>query len=78
MTGRRSDADRAQIRLASVVIVVAMVLWFGMSALGGELDLPARYAFLVDMLTLAALGWSMWVIFSVWRKGRADGGSGKG
>ena len=77
MTGRRSDADRAQIRLASMVIAVSMLLWFGASFLGGRLDLPARYAFLVDMLTLAALGWALWVIFSVWRKG-PDGGRGKG
>ncbi len=66
---RRTEGDRRQIRQASVVIVVAMVLWMGTSFLGGELGLPVRYAFLVDMLCLAALAWALWVLFMVWRKG---------
>ena len=61
---------RAQTRQASVVIVVAMLLWMGVSFLGGEMGLPVRYAFLVDMLCLAALGWALFVLFNVWR-GRA-------
>lgn len=65
----RDPRDRAQIRLAAGVIVVAMLLWMGASFLGGELGLPVRFAFLVDMLCLAALAWALWVLFNVWRKG---------
>jgi hypothetical protein len=56
-------------RLASIVIIAAMLLWFGLSALGGELGLPVRYAFLIDMLCLAALGWALTTLFIVWRRG---------
>ena len=69
MQGVRSDKDKASIRLASIVIVVAMLLWMGLSFLGGELGIPVRYAFLIDMLCLAALGWALVTLFLVWRKG---------
>ena len=65
----RSDSDRAQVRQACIVILVAMLTWFGFSALGAELDLPVRFAFLADMLCLAALAWALWVLFHVWRRG---------
>tara|TARA_Y100000815_G_scaffold145574_1_gene131805 strand:- start:225 stop:458 length:234 start_codon:yes stop_codon:yes gene_type:complete len=67
-----NDADRAQTRLASIVIVVAMLLWLALSFLGGELGIPLRFAFLLDMLCLAALGWALVTLFLVWRRQRAD------
>lgn len=69
MAPPRSDRDRAQIRQASVLIVVAIAAWLGASFLGGRIGLPPRYALLVDMLCLAALGWALWVLVSVWRRG---------
>ena len=68
----RSDRDRATVRLASIVIVVAMLLWFGLSLLGGALGLAPRFAFLLDMLCLAALGWALVNLFLVWRKGAGE------
>lgn len=65
----RSDKDRATTRMASLVILVSMVLWLGLSAAGGALGIPVRYAFLLDMLCLAALGWALVNLFLVWRKG---------
>ncbi len=70
------EARKRQVRLASIVIVVAMVLWLGFNLLGAHLGLPARYAFLGDMLCLAALFWALWVMFRVWRA-RSDAGEGK-
>ena len=66
-----SQRERAWV--GRIVIVVAMVTWFGVTALGGQLDLPVRYAFLADMLCLAALGWALWVLFNVWRRGAGKG-----
>ena len=66
------DQDRAKIRLAGAVIAFAMLLWMGLSFMGGELGLPPRYALLLDMLCLAALGWSLVTLFSVWRRRQAD------
>ncbi len=69
MGAMRSDKDRATTKLASIVILVAMALWLGLSAAGGALGLPVRFAFLIDMLCLAALGWALINLFLVWRKG---------
>ena len=66
---RDKAQDKAQTRLASIVIAVAMILWLGLSWLGGELGLPVRYAFLLDMACLAALGWALVNLFLVWRRG---------
>ncbi|SFI74937.1 DUF5337 domain-containing protein [Albimonas pacifica] len=78
VTGKRDgDADRAQTRLASIVIVVAMLLWMALSFLGGELGIPLRFAFLLDMLCLAALGWALVTLFLVWRRRETDRGADK-
>jgi hypothetical protein len=69
MQAVRSEKDRKSARLASIVIAVAMLLWMGLSFLGGALGIPTRYAFLIDMLCLAALGWAATTLFLVWRKG---------
>ncbi len=73
----RKAARKARVRLASIVIVVAMLGWLGMNLLGAQLGLPGRYAILVDMLCLAALFWALWVLFRVRRADRADSGEGK-
>ncbi|MFT4794892.1 MAG: hypothetical protein ACJAVR_001361 [Paracoccaceae bacterium] len=71
---KRTEAAKAEIRLASKVIVVAMLAWVGLSLLGGQMGWPIRFAFLIDMLCLAALGWALWTIIRVWRA-RAGKGS---
>jgi hypothetical protein len=69
----RTEAERAAIRLASRVIVVTVLAWVGLSLLGGQMGWPIRFAFLIDMLCLAALGWALWMIFRVWRLGAGKG-----
>ncbi|MDF2232683.1 DUF5337 domain-containing protein [Albimonas sp. CAU 1670] len=71
------EADRAQTRLASIVIAVAMLLWLALSFLGGELGLAPRFAILLDMLCLAALGWALVTLFLVWRRRETDRGADK-
>jgi hypothetical protein len=72
-TGQRTDAEKAEIRQASGMIVIAMLAWAGLQAIGGLLEWPIRFAFLIDMLCLAALGWSGWTILKVWRAGARKG-----
>ena len=72
-----NDANRAQTRLASIVIVVSFLLWMALSFLGGELGLPVRFALLLDMLCLAALGWALVTLFLVWRRRETDRGADK-
>ena len=62
------NQQKAQTRLASIVIVVAMVGWMLVNFLGGKMGLPARFAFLADFAALAAFAWSLIVLFKVWRQ----------
>ena len=68
----RERRYRAQIRLAAIVMAVTMILWMGASFLGGQLGLPVRLAFLVDLAAIAALVWALTVTYWVWKARRAD------
>lgn len=77
MTGPGKTDERAQaaqMRLAAVVIAVAMVLWLGGQWLGGRLGLDPRYAFLLDFAALAAFVFAFVVIWRVWRKRQENKG----
>jgi hypothetical protein len=63
-----------QARIASIVIFVAIGLWMLGSYLGGLYGLPVKYAFLMDFAALAAMVWSMVVLFKVWRARQEDKG----
>ncbi|OUS08608.1 hypothetical protein A9Q96_03990 [Rhodobacterales bacterium 52_120_T64] len=63
-----SDQQKAQLRLASIVILVAMLGWMLVNFLGGKLGLPTRFAFLADFAAMAAFAWSLIVLFKVWRQ----------
>jgi hypothetical protein len=60
-------AQVKQARLASIVIFATMILWMASQWIGGQIGLAARYAFLFDLLALAAFSWSLIVLFRVWR-----------
>lgn len=62
-----SDPMRNQARIAAIVICVTMIVWMGASWIGGQIGLPVRFAFLFDLAALAALFWSLVVLFKVWR-----------
>ena len=64
------DPKRRKARVASIVIVVAMVGWMGASWIGGMIGLPIRFAFLFDFAAMAALFWAMVVLFQVWKSGQ--------
>ena len=69
----QSDEDKllaARGRMVAIVIAATMLLWMGAQWLGGQLGLPARYAFLFDFAALAALFWSLYVALQIWRKRR--------
>ena len=67
------QAQRRQLRLAGAVIIVVMVAWFGISALGGALGLPVRFAFLIDLAAMAAMIWALVVLYRLWRARPGDG-----
>ena len=67
MQDQTDQAQRRQLRLAGAVIILVMVAWFGVSALGGALGLPVRFAFLIDLAAMAAMIWALVVLYRVWR-----------
>ena len=74
-----SEAERrrrVQIRLAALVMAATMVVWMGASFLGGQLGLPVRFAFLIDLAAIAALVWALFVTYWVWKARRADASDG--
>ena len=71
MTGERDARDAGQARLAAVVIAATMVLWLGLSWLGGRLGWEARYAYLIDLAAIAAFVWSLAVTWRVWQRRRS-------
>ena len=68
-----TDAARRQVRLATIVIVVAFWVWMAGSALGGQRGVPVRFVFLLDLACMAALVWALVVLFRVWRARRDNG-----
>jgi hypothetical protein len=68
---RPDDEDRgsgAEARLAATVMAGTMLLWMGAQWLGGELGWQARFAFLFDLIALAAFVWALAITWRIWRR----------
>ncbi|MRX50600.1 hypothetical protein GI374_09105 [Paracoccus sp. S-4012] len=63
--------DAGQARLVAVVMTAAMVLWLGLSWLGGRLGWDPAFAFLFDLAAIAAFVWSLAVTWRIWQRRRA-------
>ncbi len=63
--------DAGQARLAAAVIAATMILWLGLSWLGGRLGWEARYAFLIDLAAIAAFVWALAVTWRIWQRRRS-------
>jgi len=67
------ERQRGQVRLAAGVVIVTMLVWVAVQALGGHLGWPVRFVFLFDLAALAAFTWALIVLARVWRARRRDG-----
>jgi hypothetical protein len=70
-----SDRDRRlvrQVRVAAIVMAATMVLWIAGQFIGGQLGLPVRYVFLLDLAAIAALVWALAVTYFVWKARRGS------
>ncbi|HWL58060.1 MAG TPA: DUF5337 domain-containing protein [Paracoccus sp. (in: a-proteobacteria)] len=68
----RHPADAGQMRLVAVVIAATMLLWLGVQWVGGQMDWPAKFAFLADLAAIGALIWSLLVTWRIWRRRNAS------
>ncbi|NNU81835.1 DUF5337 domain-containing protein [Halovulum dunhuangense] len=64
---------RRQVRLGLIVTIGAFVAWMVLQFLGGQLGLPARFVFLLDLACIAALVFALLVLFKAWRASQNDG-----
>ena len=69
-TDARDRAGSVQARVVAVVIAATMVLWMGAQWAGGRLDLPPRFALLIDLMALAGFAWALIVTYGLWRRRR--------
>ncbi|MCF3972432.1 DUF5337 family protein [Paracoccus salsus] len=67
MAGPR-DHDSGQMRLAAVVIAVAMVTWIAVQWLGSHYGLASKWAYLADLAAIGAFVWSLVVTWRIWRR----------
>ncbi len=56
-----------QARLAAIVIAVTGVVWLLAVSFCGQLGLPVRFVFLIDLAALAAFFFALVLLFRVWR-----------
>ncbi len=59
-----------QIRRAAIVMAATMVVWMGAQFIGGQMGLPARFVFLIDLAAIGALVWALVVTYWVWKERR--------
>jgi hypothetical protein len=67
MTDSDDKALARKGQTVGLVIAGTMLIWLGAQWAGPAMGLPGRYALLIDFAALAALFWSMVVIFQMWR-----------
>lgn len=60
--------DARQMRLAAVVMAVAMLLWLFVQALGQEYGWAGKWAYLADLAAIGAFVWSLVVTWRIWRR----------
>lgn len=64
------DATGRQTKRVALVIAGTMLLWMGAQVVGGEMGLPPKYTFLIDLAALAGFIWALVVTFQIWRARR--------
>ena len=64
--------DTTQMQLVAVVIAITMLAWLGFQWVGGRYGLPEKYAFLADLVAIAAMIWSLLVTWRIWRRRNAS------
>jgi spore maturation protein SpmA len=68
------EQDGRKARMVAVVLIVTMILWLGLQAVGGAAGWNVRYAILLDLAALAAFIWALVVTYQIWRTRRGSRG----
>jgi hypothetical protein len=74
MTPSKEDVEIARTgRMVALVIAATILLWLGAQWLGGRIGLDPSFVFLFDLAALAALFWSLVVIWRLWQRQKRAG-----
>ncbi|MEZ5888146.1 MAG: DUF5337 family protein [Paracoccaceae bacterium] len=60
-------------RLVALVIALTMILWMAAQWAGARIGLHPSFAFLFDLAALAALFWSLVVLYRLWQRQKRAG-----
>ncbi|MCY1125934.1 DUF5337 family protein [Frigidibacter sp. RF13] len=60
-------------RLVALVIALTMILWMAAQWIGVRIGLHPSFAFLFDLAALAALFWSLVVLYGLWQRQKRAG-----
>ncbi len=74
MTAPQEETQTQKGRMVALVIAATMFLWLVAQWAGRYFDWPARFAFLFDMMAIAAFIWSLYVTYQIWRDRRHNQG----
>jgi Mg/Co/Ni transporter MgtE len=73
MTGRDEKRDARTGRLVGLVIALTMSLWIAAQWIAPAVGLHPSFAFLFDLAALAALFWSLVVVYGLWQRQKRAG-----
>ncbi|MGB0901949.1 DUF5337 domain-containing protein [Halocynthiibacter sp.] len=72
MTPEKDHELARRARMLSLVVAGAVILWLGGQWIGRLLGLPGRFAYLFDLMAIAAFVWVLVVAIGIWRARRDD------
>ena len=64
----KAAAERAQVKLVSITLVVTMGGWLLVQNIGGAYDWPLKFIFLVDLAALAGFLFALIITYRIWRR----------
>ena len=70
MEFKERSGEIRQARVVGLVIAVTMLIWILAQSLGSYLELPGRYALLIDFLAMVAFLWAIISGILMWRSRR--------
>ena len=64
----KNAAERAQVKLVSITLIVTMGGWLLLQMIGGAYGWPPRFIFLFDLAALAGFLFALIITYRIWRK----------
>ena len=73
MAAKQDEISARTGRIVGLVIALTMVLWLAAQWIAPRIGLHPSFAFLFDLAALAALIWSLVVLYGLWQRQKRTG-----